>query len=56
MGLAAALSGRAGVHTGVLSNSWGREGYPRARFAELFDAVVISGEAACASRTRRSSP
>lgn len=35
---------RAGVRTGLLSNSWGREGYPRERFAELFDAVVISGE------------
>lgn len=34
----------AGVATGLLSNSWGREGYPRARFPVLFDAVVISGE------------
>lgn len=41
-GVAAAR--RAGVRTGLLSNSWGREGYPRERFAELFDTVVISGE------------
>lgn len=41
---AVAAARRAGVRTGLLSNSWGREGYPRERFAELFDAVVISGE------------
>jgi epoxide hydrolase-like predicted phosphatase len=41
-GVAAAR--RAGVRTGLVSNSWGEEGYDRARFAELFDAVVISGE------------
>ncbi len=36
---------RAGVRTGLLSNSWGTEGtYERERFADLFDAVVISGE------------
>ena len=35
---------RGGVRTGLLSNSWGFEGYPRERFGELFDAVVISGE------------
>ncbi|RAY14506.1 HAD family phosphatase [Actinomadura craniellae] len=34
---------RAGVPTALLSNSWGNE-YPRELFAELFDAVVISGE------------
>lgn len=34
---------RAGVRTGLLSNSWGNE-YPRHRFPEHFDAVVISGE------------
>ncbi|WP_017626447.1 HAD family hydrolase [Nocardiopsis chromatogenes] len=32
-----------GVRTALLSNSWGN-GYPRERFAEVFDAVVISGE------------
>jgi putative hydrolase of the HAD superfamily len=35
---------RAGIRTGLVSNSWGEEGYDRTRFAELFDAVVISGE------------
>ncbi len=35
---------RAGVRTGLLSNSWGSGGYPRERFAELFDVQVISGE------------
>ena len=36
---------RAGVVTGLVSNSWGEGGYPRERFAELFTGVVISGEA-----------
>ena len=35
----------AGVATGLVSNSWGPGGYPRALIAELFDGVVISGEA-----------
>jgi epoxide hydrolase-like predicted phosphatase len=35
---------RAGVRTGLLSNSWGDERYPRAQLEELFDAWVISGE------------
>jgi putative hydrolase of the HAD superfamily len=41
---AVAAARRAGVRTGLVSNSWGEEGYDRSRFAELFDAVVISGE------------
>jgi putative hydrolase of the HAD superfamily len=41
-GVAAAK--RAGVRTGLLSNSWGQGRYDRSRFAELFDTVVISGE------------
>lgn len=66
---AVAAARRAGVRTGLLSNSWGThaqpveqvpvdpaggsdaphpprrlDGYPRHRFGELFDAVVISGE------------
>jgi putative hydrolase of the HAD superfamily len=41
-GVAAAK--RAGVRTGLLSNSWGQGRYDRSRFPELFDAVVISGE------------
>jgi epoxide hydrolase-like predicted phosphatase len=34
----------AGVRTGLVSNSWGTRRYPRELLAELFDAVVISGE------------
>jgi putative hydrolase of the HAD superfamily len=34
----------AGFRTGLLSNSWGCDEYPRADFPRLFDAVVISGE------------
>jgi len=33
-----------GIRTGLLSNSWGTTRYPRDVLAELFDAVVISGE------------
>lgn len=33
----------AGLRTALLSNSWAND-YPRARFAQLFDTVVISGE------------
>ena len=36
---------RAGVKTGLISNSWGdRNQYDRETFPEMFDAVVISGE------------
>ena len=34
----------AGLRTGLLTNSWIHDDYPRADLAELFDAVVISGE------------
>ncbi|MGN6597804.1 MAG: HAD family hydrolase [Actinomycetales bacterium] len=34
---------RAGLRTALLSNSWGND-YPREGWADLFDAVVISGE------------
>lgn len=34
----------AGVPTGLVSNSWGTRRYDRTLLAELFDAVVISGE------------
>jgi putative hydrolase of the HAD superfamily len=36
----------AGIRTGLISNSWGEDGiaYDRDQLAELFDAVVISGE------------
>jgi putative hydrolase of the HAD superfamily len=35
---------RAGVRTGLISNSWGTSRYDRELLAELFDGVVISGE------------
>ena len=35
---------RAGVRTGLISNSWGTSRYDHSSFAELFDAVVISGQ------------
>lgn len=35
---------RAGIRTGLLSNSWGSENYPHHRFDELFDTLVISGD------------
>jgi epoxide hydrolase-like predicted phosphatase len=34
----------AGVRTGLISNSWGTRRYDRTLLAQLFDAVVISGE------------
>jgi HAD superfamily hydrolase (TIGR01509 family) len=34
---------RAGLRTGLLSNSWGND-YPRDGWDEMFDVVVISGE------------
>jgi epoxide hydrolase-like predicted phosphatase len=34
-----------GIRTGLISNSWGTSRYDRALLAELFDGVVISGEA-----------
>lgn len=33
-----------GIKTGLLSNSWGLDLYPRERFTDLFDVIVISGE------------
>jgi epoxide hydrolase-like predicted phosphatase len=35
---------QAGIATGLVSNSWGTRRYPHELLAELFDAVVISGE------------
>jgi putative hydrolase of the HAD superfamily len=35
---------RAGVLTGLISNSWGKGRYDRSQFPELFDGTVISGE------------
>jgi putative hydrolase of the HAD superfamily len=34
----------AGVRTGLVSNSWGLDGYPIEELEEVFDALVISGE------------
>jgi epoxide hydrolase-like predicted phosphatase len=34
----------AGIRTGLISNSWGTTRYPRELLAEMFDAIVISGE------------
>jgi putative hydrolase of the HAD superfamily len=41
---AVAAAKAAGLRTGLLSNSWGTDAYPRDRFTGLFDEVVISGE------------
>ena len=41
---AVAAAKRAGVRTGLVSNSWGKGRYDRTRFPELFDGTVISGE------------
>jgi putative hydrolase of the HAD superfamily len=38
------LAKRAGVQTGLISNSWGHGRYDRSQFPELFVGVVISGE------------
>jgi putative hydrolase of the HAD superfamily len=35
----------AGIRTGLISNSWGTSRYDRNLLAQLFDGVVISGEA-----------
>jgi putative hydrolase of the HAD superfamily len=35
---------RAGIRTGLISNSWGTRRYDRPQLAELFDGIVISGE------------
>jgi putative hydrolase of the HAD superfamily len=43
----------AGVRTGLISNSWGTSRYDRALLAELFDGVVISGEAGIRKPTPR---
>jgi putative hydrolase of the HAD superfamily len=41
---AVASARRAGIRTGLISNSWGTRRYDRAQLGELFDGVVISGE------------
>jgi putative hydrolase of the HAD superfamily len=42
----------AGVRTGLISNSWGVERYPRQLMDELFDATVISGTVGIRKPTR----
>jgi len=43
--LAAVSAARAaGIRTGLISNSWGANGYDREQLDELFDGVVISGD------------
>jgi epoxide hydrolase-like predicted phosphatase len=43
--IAAVLAARrAGIRTGLISNSWGTRRYDRSQLTELFDGVVISGE------------
>jgi epoxide hydrolase-like predicted phosphatase len=44
---------RAGLRTGLLSNSWGGTGYPDELFPELFDGVVISGQVGMRKPERR---
>jgi putative hydrolase of the HAD superfamily len=43
----------AGIRTALVSNSWGVHRYPRERFSELFDGVVISGEEGVRKPSRR---
>jgi len=44
---------RAGVRTGLVSNSWGVHRYPHELFDELFDGVVISAEEGMRKPSRR---
>ena len=39
-----AARARAGMRTGLISNSWGTRRYDRALLSRLFDGIVISGE------------
>src|SRR5947209_15247947 len=41
---AVAAARRAGIRTGLVSNSWGTRRYDRELLSRLFDGVVISGE------------
>jgi epoxide hydrolase-like predicted phosphatase len=41
---AVAAARKAGIRTGLISNSWGTRRYDRALLADLFDGIVISGE------------
>jgi epoxide hydrolase-like predicted phosphatase len=43
----------AGIRTGLISNSWGINRYPRVLLSELFDGIVISGEVGIRKPTLR---
>jgi putative hydrolase of the HAD superfamily len=43
----------AGIKTGLISNSWGTDRYPRQLLAELFDGVVLSGDVGIRKPTPR---
>lgn len=43
---------QAGIHTGLISNSWGTRRYDRAQLSELFEGIVISGEVGVRKPTR----
>jgi epoxide hydrolase-like predicted phosphatase len=43
----------AGIRTGLISNSWGTNSYPRPLLTELFDGMVISGEVGIRKPTTR---
>jgi putative hydrolase of the HAD superfamily len=43
----------AGVHTALVSNSWGVHRYPHELFEELFDGIVISGQEGMRKPSRR---
>jgi putative hydrolase of the HAD superfamily len=44
---------RAGIRTGLISNSWGTHRYPHELFEELFDGIVISGQEGMRKPSRR---
>jgi epoxide hydrolase-like predicted phosphatase len=50
---AVAAARRAGIRTGLISNSWGTRRYDRELLAELFDGIVISGEEGMRKPDRR---
>jgi putative hydrolase of the HAD superfamily len=44
MNAAVVAARKSGLKTALLSNSWGLSLYPRERFPDMFDVVIISGE------------
>ena len=47
------IAHRAGVRTGLVSNSWGVHRYPHDLFSQIFHGVVISGEEGIRKPARR---